>query len=258
VAEGFIALNCLPGPLVAVSHLVYIDESGLSRAGPSIQSLWTSAAVALPFERARDLQMDLDVVRAACFRRRVKEIKGQLIYRHELLTGVTPSMVAAQVVAVFRKYDGHAWIVATRHGCAVPPGCPTPTPLTKDIARQLLFERINGFLGTGRYAPANWLMVWDIGNVQELMDLSASVARFADGFSGAAIDPRLYPVMLGGLSHDWAGVQIADVFAHLALHKIGVDLNLPDANAAAFDAHVEPALQRDAGGRVVGLKRWGV
>jgi hypothetical protein len=247
--------------VVAVSHLVYIDESGLSLAGPSIQSLWVSAAVAFPFERARELRTDLDIVRVACFRTRVREIKGHLTKRSELLRGKTVDDVARGVADVFQRYDGHAWIAATRVGCPVPPGFRTPTPLTKDIARQLLLERVNGFLGTGRYAPANWLLVWDVGNVQELIDLSAAVSTFADGYSGVSISPRLYPVVLGGLSHDWAGVQVADLFGHLALHKVGADLGLPDANAAksaAFDTHVEPRLQRDAGGRCVGFKRWSV
>jgi hypothetical protein len=247
--------------VVAVSHLVYLDESGLSRPGPSIQSLWVSAAVALPFERARELKADLDLVRVACFRSRVREIKGHLVKRAELLAGVTVEDVAHGVCATFQRYDGHAWIAATRVGCPVPPGFGAPPPLTKDVARQLLLERINGFLGTGRYAPANWLLVWDVGNVQELIDLSSSVSTFADGYSGTAINPRLYPVVLGGLSHDWAGVQIADLFGHLALHKVGVDLGIPDANpskAIAFDRHIEPCLQRDAGGRPVGFKRWHV
>lgn len=247
--------------MVQVSHLVFIDESGLSLPGRSIQSLWVSAAVAFPFERNRDLDRALRAERAVCFRSRVKEFKGHWVKSSELRSGITADEVGRRVADVFRRFDGHAWLTVTKAGCPVPPGFTAPSPSTKEIARQLLLERVNGLLRTGRYAPANWLLVWDLGNVQELVDLSAAVAGFADGVSGAGIDPRLYPLVLGGLSHDWGGLQVADIFAHFALHKFGVEAGLPDANpskAAAFDGHLEPCLQRSATGGVVGLKRWGI
>ena len=59
--------------MVAVSHLLTVDESGSARVGSSIQSLWVAAGVTVPFESARQLDGPLEVVRVESFRRRVKE-----------------------------------------------------------------------------------------------------------------------------------------------------------------------------------------
>ncbi len=247
--------------MVNVSHVVFLDESGLSRWGNSIQSLWVSAAIAIPFERSRELDADVAAVRRASFRARVKELKGHLTKRSELLSGVTPADVAQRAAALVSKFGAHAWVTATRLGCPRPPGFTSSSPQAKEVARQLLLERVNGMLATGRYAPENWLMVWDLSQTEELYDLSAAVGLFANGITGAKIDPRLYPMVLGGLSHDWGGLQLADIYAHFALHKVGVDQRLPDANlskADAFDVHIEPTLQRSSTGAVVGFKRWSV
>jgi len=247
--------------MVLVSHAVFIDESGLSLPGNTIQSLWIATAVAVALDRSRILDQDTATERSRLFRSRVKEFKGHLIKHSELLSGVTADDVAAAVAGLLRKYDAHVWTVATIAGCPVPIGFVGPIVSTKSIARQLLLERVNGLLGTGRYAPAHWMMVWDVSDVQELTDFSSATASFANGYTGQKISDRLYPMVLGGLSHDWAGLQLADIVAHLALHKVGAGRKFPDANprkGAAFDARIEPVLQRDQGGRVVGWKTWGL
>jgi hypothetical protein len=62
-------------------------------------------------------------------------------------------------------------------------------------------------------------------------------------------------MVLGGLSHDWGGLQLADVVAHLSPHAVGTELRLPDANrakAGAFDDHIYSRFQKAANGAVVG------
>jgi hypothetical protein len=238
--------------VVAVSHVLFIDEAGNAQPGPSVQSLWVTAAVAIPFERARDLNEKMDDLRRQNLRSRVKEVKGSQV-PHELLRGRTVDNLAAGFAALLRQFDAHVWIVlASRQ---------QDGPTTKGAARQLVLERVNGFLNLGRYHPAHWLIVWDVSDVQELADFSKSVSQFTNAFSGSPRNDRLFPSILGGLSHDWGGLQAADLAANLALHFRGSELGFADASAAkaaAFKQHLWPCLQTTASGAVLGCgwKTW--
>ena len=89
-------------------------------------------------------------------------------------------------------------------------------------------------------------------------DFSKSVATFRNAYSNQALNLRLAPAALGGLSHDWCGLQVADVVANYTLHKIGAAHGTPGTNPAKandFDVHLYPCLQRSAAG-VVGWKVW--
>ena len=244
--------------MVKVSHVVFIDESGICAPGGKISSLWISAAVAVPLERARDLQSQLEQVKRANFLPRMGELKGTVM-RQNLLRGRSLEVAAAEVSGLLSTFNAHVWVVATRRGCRTLAGTRASLTSPKGIARQLLLERINGFLNLGHYDPASWLIVWDVSDVQELRDFSHSVSIFENAFTGDSINPRLFPLVLGGLSHDWAALQLVDVVSHLALHRRGADLGLGETNAAKadlFTRYVYPHLQRDAGGRCVGWKTW--
>lgn len=111
----------------------------------------------------------------------------------------------------------------------------------------------------GRYEPAHWIIVWDVSDVQELGDFSRSVSEFRNAFSGEPRNDRLFPSVLGGLSHDWGGLQAADLLSNFALHFRGRELTFPDVNldkAQAFETQLKPCLQATATGSVVGWKTW--
>ncbi len=238
--------------MVAVSHVLFIDESGNAQPGRSVLSLWVTAAVAVPFERARDLNARIDDLRRQNFRARNLEVKGSEI-PHELARGRSTGNVAADVANLLKGFDAHVWIAsATRKANG---------PQTKGAARQLVLERVNGFLNLGMYHPAHWLIVWDVSDVQELIDFSHSVSDFKNEYSGDARNDRLFPSILGGLSHDWGGLQVADVVSNFALHYRGRELGFPDANidkADAFQQSIWPRLQATANGTVAGCgwKTW--
>lgn len=244
--------------MVGVSHVVFIDESGNSQPGSSIQSLWATVAIAIPFERVRDLEVPVHELRTRNFRSRVKEIKGSLV-PHELLANRTVDDLYRESANILSQYGAHVWATLSRFGCVPPPGFSVPNASTKQIVRQLLLERVNGFLNLGNYRPFSWLMVWDVSDVQELTDFSDSVAKFTNAFSGEPLNERLFPLILGGLSHDWAGLQLADLVSNGALHRFGHELHLPDASpskAAAFDSHLFSTLQKTRAGAIVGWKVW--
>jgi len=244
--------------MVAVSHLVFVDESGNSAPGPAISSLWVCAAVAVPFARVRNLEIRLSQVVSANFHPRMKELKGTVM-RQNLLHTRTLDQAAADLCGLLTEFETHVWVSTTRAGCRSLQGKGIVFHEPKEIARQLLLERINGFLNLGNYDPASWLIVWDVSDVRELTDFSASVASFENAYTGGPVNPRLFPLILGGLSHDWAGLRLADIVSHLGLHKRGSDLGLNETNSAKaglFATHVWPRLQKDAGGRTVGWKAW--
>jgi hypothetical protein len=180
----------------------------------------------------------------------VKEVKGSDA-PHELSRGRTADDLASDLAALLREFDSHIWIVAASRQ--------TDGPTTKGAARQLVLERVNGFLNLGRYEPAQWIIVWDVSDVQELGDFSRSVSEFRNAYSGEPRNDRLFPAVLGGLSHDWGGLQAADLLSNFALHFRGRELKFPDVNlekAQAFESHLMPCLQRTATGNVVGWKTW--
>lgn len=243
---------------VTYSHAVFIDESGNGSPVNSAERLWFTAAVALPFAHLTQLRADLNRIRTAHFRSSVDEIKGTAM-PHHLRPGSTIDGVSNLLLATIQQIGAHVWVTGTQSGVNPLPQLAVSPQRPKDIARQLVLERINGFLNTGRYAPDEFLIVWDISGQKELDDFSANVAAFHNAYSGAPLNPRMAPAVLGGLSHDWAGIQLADVLAHFAVHYQGHQMGLAPsradkANAWANLLHI--CLQRDAYGRTVGWKFW--
>lgn len=240
------------------SHAIYIDESGIGAPVDDLNQLWITAGIAMPFDQKA--RLDAGVLRMLTnhFHPRIRELKGSDM-PHNLLPGSSTADVALGVSTLLSQVGAHAWITGTRHGVHPLPGLPTINRFPKDITRQLLFERVNGFLNLGNYIPYEWLIIWDISDEQELGDFSRNVATFQNAFIQTSINPRLAPAVLGGLSHDWSGLQIADVVANFALHKIGRDQNIQGTNrqkARDFDQFIEPQLQRTASGQLVGWKFW--
>lgn len=236
--------------MVAVSHVLFIDESGNADTGRTVTSLWVTAAMAVPFEGVRDLNDRVESFTKHNFRSRVKEAKGSDV-PHELAGGRTTEDLARDLASLLREFESHVWIAAASRQ--------EDGPTTKGKARQLVLERVNGFLNLGGYEPAHWLIVWDVSDVEELGDFSRSVSDFRNDYSGEPRNERLFPSVLGGLSHDWGGLQAADLLSNFALHYQGREQGFLRVNlekARTFDAHLMPCLQKTAAGNIVGWKTW--
>lgn len=234
-----------------------MDEAGLGAPpGHGINVWWVCAAVLTPLAKKRELDALVAKVRATHFRAGVREVKAKHV-PGKLRPDTTADAALADLAQVVRAVDGHVWVTGTRHGVNRLPGLESPQP--KDIARDLLLSRLDGFLKTGAYAPGHLLLVWDLSHQQELHDFSHAIATYRGSWRREPLCERFAPALLGGLSHDWPGIQLADVFAHYAMHKAALARGTPQANpekARAFDAHFEPLLQRTLGGKVVGWKIW--
>lgn len=209
--------------MTGYSHGVYIDESGL--ADPrveSVTSLWTSSAVSLPFECGETVWTGVQHIVAKHFRPGTKEIKGAgTPGRLKKESGLDD--VSGDIVDLLRDCEGLAWVAATHRGVNPMPDRARGVLLEqpKDIARQLLFERLNRYIGC-EDDHAKHMLIWDISHQQELEDFSRFVAGFHDGlYTTQDRTPLMAGALLGGLSHDWGGLQVADWFAHMALHYHG-------------------------------------
>lgn len=209
--------------LTAYSHGVYIDESGL--ADPridSITSLWASAGISYPFDYNEAVWTGVQHVIAKHFRPGTKEIKGAGT-PGRLLRESALDDVSGDLVDLLRDCEGVAWATATHRGVNPMPDRARQVLLDqpKDIARQLLFERLNRYIGC-EDDHAKHMLIWDLSHQEELEDFSHFVAGFNDGlFTYQGRNPLMAGALLGGLSHDWGGLQIADWFAHMALHYHG-------------------------------------
>lgn len=208
---------------MSFSHGVYIDESGLAdQRLESITSLWTSAAIAYPFDHNETVWTGVQHIVAKHFRPGTREIKGagtpSRLRRESSLDDVSGALVD-----LLHDCEGIAWTTATHRGVNPMPDRARKVLLDqpKDIARQLLFERLNRYIGCDE-KHAKHLLIWDLSHQQELDDFSHFVAGFNDGlYTHQGRNPLMAGALLGGLSHDWGGLQIADWFAHMGLHYYG-------------------------------------
>ena len=240
------------------SHAIYIDESGNGSPTQDIHRCWVSSAVAVAFDRTQVLDEGVRSVISRHFSPYIRELKGSAITKY-LRANSTVMDVARDVGAILDDTQAHCWIGASSYGRTPPAHLHLRNPRAKDIARQLLLERINGLLVTGYHATDHCLIIWDISTQQELQDFSASIANFRSAYDGTPRSERLAPAALGGLSHDWSGLQTADIIAHCALHYLGCQRSLAGSRldkAQAFKEHFLPRLQRSVRGNLVGWKVW--
>ncbi len=243
-----------PWVMPSVSHLVFIDESGSGSPGFNVQRVWITAAVAVSLETMAEMDEGVKRMVASHFRPWMRELKGSDM-PHGLRSGTSIEEVARELGGLTKKVEARVWITGSQYASGSLAGHMTKASLPKDVARRLMLERVSGFLGPDREAAGRWLLIWDITDQQELSDFSRSVANFRIAHEGETLDARLVPAVLGGLSHDWSGLQAADLFANMALHRLGLELRLPGTRsekAKAFSEHLESCLQRDPEGSVQG------
>jgi hypothetical protein len=232
--------------LTGFTHVVYLDEAGKGADFQGLNRLWVAAAVCIPVAHHPVLDASLRGLRASHFHSGVEEVKGSAIPRH-LLRKSTSSDVARDLGLLLDAVEAWVWVAAAGHGATAPSSLGPPEGFqAKDIARHLLLGRVSAALGAAGLPADRVLHVWDLTDAQELRDLGRSLRghhpREAD------LDDRPAPAVLGGLSNEWSGLQVADVVANFALHRVGFDRNLVDAyapKAKDFDLYFRHRLQRD-------------
>lgn len=242
------------------THAIFIDESGTGCHKMDINSFWVSVAFAVPFDKMSTLEIGVKDIITSHFRKGISEVKGSAIPK-QLVPGITVDSFVGDMGELWDNVGGKAWVVGSRDGVNPPVGYHGQNPLAKEIVRQILLERVSGYLDAGYGGPGSYLIVWDISDLRELIDFSKNTSVFQNGINGKPINNRLAPAILGGLSHDWGGLQFADLIAHCSLHQcacLNKGLNIPfnQEKKDAFDNHVYPRLVKDGYGNTVGWKYW--
>lgn len=232
--------------MTTYSHAIYIDESGNGSPTADIHRYWVSAALAVAFDKTAILDEGVRRILRQHFRSFVIELKGVSMPRY-LTTASSVMAVAGDLGKLLDEADARTWAVGSSFGARPPRGLRVLRPRVKDVVRQLLLERLNSSILSGNESAGRYVVIWDISYQQELHDFSASIANFRNGYNSTARCDRLAPAVLGGLSHDWSGLQCADVVAHCALHYLGCLSSLKGAKsekAEAFRVHFLPRLLR--------------
>ncbi|MBU0685907.1 MAG: DUF3800 domain-containing protein [Candidatus Thermoplasmatota archaeon] len=240
--------------MATYSDAIYIDESGSGSPTDNIHRYWVSAAVSVAFDQTIDLDEGIRRILTSHFSPYIGELKGSSMSKY-----LHPTSTILEIVKdlgdVLDRTGAQLWGAAASFGSSPPRGLPTSNPKPKDIARQMLLEEINARLLTGYHHPDHSLIIWDISERQELQDFSASIARFMSVRDETPRSERLVPAALGGLSHDWRGLQTADVIANCALHYLGHTASLTGSKtdkAEAFRTEFLPRMQKIESEDIIG------
>jgi hypothetical protein len=246
--------------------MVFIDESGAGTIKQDKNSLWITAGVLSMLDVHGTLTTDFQEMKNRLMRNPKEELKGSTVPKH-LIDRKSADDVAKEVSDLMKKYGMIAWITGTdrnyaqkQSGCFIPSNAKKGLQ-AKDIARELLLERISGYVELQSQDDYIYQLIWDLSDVSELIDYSAITSTYVDPHIKKALSPQIIPKILGALSHDWVELQIADILSNFALNYVA-DGKFPGADkdkSEAFKKHLCPRLAQSARGRVgVGWKLLGL
>lgn len=241
------------------TNVIYIDESGVGAPTDDLQKYWVSSAVTVPFEEISTMDQGVSSLLDSHLHPRCTELKGSEL-PSQLQRSSTIDDFADDFSNLLSGLTHNIWVASSYHGVNTPAGVPAGSPVKRTV-RHLLFERVNGYLNQFYSKDGKWLIVWDLSHQQELEDFSSNLQGFRNAIQGDDLNSQLNPSVLGGLSHDWTGLQLADIVAHLGLHYRAVKHGVQDGKqekADAFRDHVWPHLQSSARGKTdgIGWKEW--
>lgn len=249
---------------MSYTHAIFIDESGTGCPKEEINTFWITVAMAVPITELEKLDNGIKKIVASYLRQGETEIRGADLPR-QLVPGATIDDIMENVSILFKEVGATTWGVGSKaSNTNFPVGFEPPkkTKMSiKHIVRHLLMERINGYLDNGYGGSGSYLVVWDISDVGELIEFSKNNSCFINGYNGKSRSQRLAPAILGGISDDWGGLQIADLFAHCALHHCACEhsygcISFNQEKKNAFDKWIYPKFQVDFLGNKVGWKYW--
>lgn len=250
------------GAAVASSHTIFIDEAGHGANIADKNRFWVCSAVciATPNRAFDEAVAEILGDHFHATTKKPNELKGTRVPK-DLKAPSTSRDVCRDLSELLANVGANVWIAATEAGVR-PPGnmrgfLKDGSP--KEIARQLLFERVNGFLDSRPFARTTFQTIWDLSDQKDEADFSKSVMAFRNAVTGQPRNTRLADDVKGRLSHDVAGLQVADFLANYALHRIAMDYNVPvhsNEKAAHFDLYFRHRLRKDASGNLVGWKVW--
>jgi len=239
---------------------MFIDESGTGSKSKSKTNFWVSVGVLAKIADHEPLEADLLALRKKCMRLHNKEMKGVDLSPNHFNPGITKSSVAQDLGELIRKYHLAIFVTASN----MSPKLARQTKFTpsnektglqaKDIARELLLERLSIMLNYKRANTDLNLLIWDLSDNNELADFSKIIGSYRNPHDGKTPNPRIIPHLLGGLSHEWAELQIADLVANYAINYLA-SRHYDDADtekSQAFEQYLKPVLH-NRNGKITGI-----
>lgn len=208
-------------------EMIFIDESGRGTQCKDKQMFWVTVGVRTRLDDHENITHDLDDLKEKCLKIRQKELKGAKLSKCTLKDGKTLVDIACGLAEIIQKYGITVWVMSTKKINNADkqrfiPSNKNGIVEAKDVSRELLLERISGYADIYHDNHSRYLMIWDIASLEELADFSRIVSQYSNPHSNKRMHPSIIPYILGGLSHEWPELQIADVFSNFALNYSAV------------------------------------
>lgn len=237
---------------------VFVDETGVGKAGLNVKCLCSTCLVSVPWTEVSTVNEGVDELRQAFLKPGRHEFAAHRL-AHDLRDRDSLDSLAQRLCEVIDGTSTKIWVGVSRSGIEPPRNLRSFRNRPSELARQLAWERMTGYLRISHHDPKSWLTIWDLPESQELAAFARALSSFQNPFVPGPLHRTLEPRILGGRSEHWGPLQIADLFANFATHHAGSHLNLVGVERRrvdAFEKHFEKRLMRDAVGNVVGLAWW--
>jgi len=265
VAKGADSSGGAPCLYVPLTNLLFIDDSQAevpqSGVKPGrVSRFCVTVGVAIRWSDCAALLDDLDAFRRSTFllNRMPPELKGSYLADEKRRAGMTLHESIHRFSDVIKYRTLGIWVMVADRTAFHPPSA--AIRLAHATALQFLFERVAGHPDHARSEARTWAVVADHVSSREAAALSAALREFTNPFTQAPLPVWIAPRSLAGASEDWAGIQIADVFAYLAAHYRATELRTGGDGdcASAFRTQLWPHLMKRANGQVrgIGYKTW--
>lgn len=239
---------------------VFMDESGLGSKRKGKANYWVSVGVMAGINDHYSITQDIHDLKKKSMRLYNKEMKGTDLSANHLNAGITKETVAKDLAEIIKNHGLRIVVTATN----MSPKLESLTIFTpsnekrglqaKDVARELLLERISMMAESSHDIGKTQLMIWDLSDTNELMDFSKIAETYQNPHSQKKLNTTIIPHILGGLSHEWAELQIADLVSNYAINYIARNEEDADAEKCkAFKQYLYPMLYGGNKGTIKGI-----
>jgi hypothetical protein len=237
---------------------VFVDETGIGESGRSLKCLCSICMIGLPWDAVGSLNARVERLRGEFLEPGRREFAAHRL-AHDLRDREAVEALAQRLSDTITSAGANVWVAVTRTGIEPPQNLIQFRGKPRELARQLAWERITGYLRIGHHKPRSWLIVWDLPESEELAGYSRALSAFTNPFLSEPLHPAMEPRVLGGRSEHWGALQVADLIANFAVHYAGSYLNLQRVErrrVRAFENHFDKCLVRDSKMKEVGLALW--
>lgn len=188
-------------------------------------------------------------------------MKGADLSANHMNPGITKQNVAEELGAIIRRNGLKVIVTACNYSYKLNtlnnyvPSNDSKGLHPKDVAREMLMEKASSIIiREMKMDEMTLLLVWDISDEEELATYSKTIKLYQLKHNNKMMIGAIIPQLLGGLSHDWVELQIADLISNFAINYIA-DGKYDDADrekSDAFRKFIYPNLCKNSNGIIDG------